>query len=360
MEVVDFSKAEPSRNFRNKMLARYDRTINCLQEQRDACIAFHDQCEVYRKDRASIIEDVVKMLKSLDVKPSKPLGKFDHKGLVDELTRLINENPDKDMEAVEIALIKIKNRYRDITHMSKKLETFQRRLFTYPDEGYKANMEEDYPDELVIDLTAMKSQTNVDDNAQENDEMEMVVETHEASEDLVASLKEILNPSINSAAEIDINELTAPISLKEIELSTLQDGYSHDSEDENFANQIATLAEELKAGLDETNIVSFLSKDEEQVEDYAFTISNNISLQDLVKHVYEGTDDESYDSELWTSVYNFSTNKKVIDEVADRLGVSVEEVVKTPGMLNKITLRFPTELVTYEQVATEGTMRRAA
>lgn len=371
MVVADFSKAEPSRKFRNEYLEKYDRIIACVMKQREGFVSDHDQVEIYRKDRASIIEDVVKMLKELEIKPSKPLGKFDHQGLINELTRLINENPDKDTEELEIAVIKIKNRYRDITNVSKRLETYARRIDNYPDEGYEANMEADYKDEMVIDLTAVKSRRLQETQKEkiENiiefpsydevrlvetqpENLERVVETHDASQEILDSLAEIINGNREK-----------PIELDEIELADLDVPIASTYESEDYVGEIATLAEELKAdlnNLDETNIISFLSGSEEQ-EDYAtFTISNNISLQDLVKHVYEENDDQDYDSELWTSVYNFSTNKKVIDEVADRLEASVEEVVKTPGMLNGITLRFPTELVTYEQVATEGTMRRAA
>lgn len=369
--MVDLSKAEPSRNFRNSYLLKYDRIIDCIQRQREEFVSYLDQCDIYRKKRSAIIEgEVVPLLKSLDIKPSKPLGKFDNDGLIEELTRLIKENPDKDTEAIEIALVKIKNRYCDIANITKTLEMYAQRIDNYPDEGHEAKMEDDYLDEIVIDLTAKKFQTRVVDypeTVKENEdilefsgeEMERVVETHEASPELLETLSEIFGEEDNRIDLVDEDQ-TAPISLQEIDLSTLKDKDSREDEIDDFANQIATLAEELKAGLDETNIVSFLSKDEEPVEDYAFTISNNISLQDLVKHVYEGTDDESYDSALWECVYNFSTNKEIIDEVADSLGVSVEEVVKTPGLLNKVTLRFPTELTTYEEIETNNEVRRAA
>lgn len=357
--MVDLSKAEPSRKFRNNYVAKYDRIVECIHRQKEEFLSYYDQCEVIRKERAAIIEgDLVKLLKSLDIKPSKPLGKFDNDGLIEELTRIINENPDKKTEEIEIAIIKIKNRYRDIINITKKMETYAQRIDNYPDEGYEANMEADYKDEIVIDLNAMKSQKKIETEKNDKDELEEVTGIHEASKETLDSLTDILEGYFGISNETSLDDTMDD----ELDYDSLLIGTDEEYVDENLevSNQDEVTEKIDIPVLEQVEKEdSLVDLDQEEVNYAPFTINNNISFRDLIKHVYEEDDSEEYDSELWESVYNFSSNKDIIDQIAVNNNLTVEEVVNTPGLLKDITLRFPTELTTYEQTVSEGKSRAA-
>lgn len=321
-EIIDLCKAEPSRNFRNSRLGKYDRIIECVKKQREEFVSYHDQVEVIRKERAAIIEDVVKKLKELDIKSNKPLGKYDNDGLIAELNRIIEEHPEVNTEDIEIAIVKIKNRYRDIQNIQKKLKTYSRRIDNYPDEQYEPLMEDDYGDEIVITKDSFKTQDVIPD------ESNRVVEKHEASQSVLESLANIL------------------------------DNYQNRSDKISFIDEFFENKEEEVTPKDVTEEVS--SEETEEKEEYAsFTLNKNISLQYLVERVYEETDDAETE-DLWVCVYNYSDNHEQIDALASELGVSVDCVATTPGLLNGVTLKFPTDLVTYRKIEEQESQRRVA
>lgn len=364
--MVDLSKTEPSREFRNTYVAKYDRIIECINRQKAEFLSYYEQCEVIRKKRDAIIEgDLVKLLKSLDIKPSKPLGKFNNAGLIQELKRLINENPDKNTEEIEIAIIEIKKRYREIAKIARKMETYAQRIDNYPDEGYEANMEADYNDEVVIDISAIKRKNNIDKQQNDNVELEEVTGVHAASEETLQSLSNILDNYFGISKEISLEQnsdddldydsifMGTDEEYSEEELDIPQERKVEENEEE--VSSVDLDAEENRDA-DVISIESYLNK--EEVDYASFTINNDISFCDLVRHVYEEDSSEDYDSELWESVYNFSSNKDIIDKIAEDRGISIEDVVSTPGILKNVTLRFPTELTIYEQVS-EGKTRTA-
>ncbi len=321
-EIIDLSKAEPSRNYRNSYLAKYDRILECVRQQRGEFVSYHDQAEVVRKELAAIIEDVVKKLKELGLKSKKPLGAYDNEGLIAELNRIIEEHPEVNTEEIEIAIIKIKNRYRDIQNIYKKLKTYSRRIDNYPDEQYEPLMEDDYSDEIVITKDSFKTQSVI------LDEANMVVEKHEASPNILESLATILD---NHESQDETDGL---IDMDEL----------FDNSEVEETPEIETEPEEVK----------------ESPEEYAsFTLNKNISLQYLVEHVYEETDGYETD-DLWVGVYNYSDNREKIDAIAEELGVSVDCVATTPGLLNDVTLKFPTDLVTYRKVEEQEVQRKVA
>ena len=53
-------------------------------------------------------------------------------------------------------------------------------------------------------------------------------------------------------------------------------------------------------------------------------------------------------------------NHEEIDKIAEELGVSVDCVATTPGLLNGVTLKFPTDLVTYYKVEDQENQKRVA
>lgn len=339
-EVIDLCKAEPSRNFRNSRLAKYDRIIECVKKQREEFVSYHDQVEVVRKERAAIIESVVKRLKELDIKSNKPLGKYDNEGLIAELNRIIEEHPDINMEDIEIAIVKIRNRYRDIQNIAKKLKTYSRRIDNYPDEAYEPLKEDDYSDEVLITRNSFKTQEVL--QKESSKEEERVVEKHEASQGILESLANIINKHQSQENNVfsDIEELfdspeeNSIIEDAEVEVSPIK-------------------SEKLEDHVTESDEISL-------TEEYAsFTLNKNISLQYLVERVYEETDEEETE-DLWVGVYNYQDNHEKIDSIAEELGVSVDCVATTPGLLNGVTLKFPTDLVTYYKVEDQENQKKVA
>lgn len=344
-EIIDLCKAEPSRNFRNSRLAKYDRIIECVKKQREEFVSYHDQVEVVRKERAAIIEGVVKRLKELDIKSLKPLGKYDNEGLIAELNRIIEEHPDINTEDIEIAIVRIRNRYRDIENISKKLKTYSRRIDNYPDEAYEPLMEDDYNDEIVITRDSFKTQEVIEKDTKDEimEDDNKVVETHEASQGILDSLANIIDFH-RTESKSNNNNVFSDIE----ELFDNPETYNEPKEVEIEVTPIDSVEEET-----ESNEVSL-------TEEYAsFTLNKNISLQYLVERVYEETDEESTE-DLWIGVYNYSNNHEQIDAIADELGVSVDCVATTPGLLNGVTLKFPTDLVTYHKVEEQEAHRRVA
>jgi hypothetical protein len=250
--------------------------------------------------------------------------------LISELNKLIKENPDKNTEDIEIAIIKIKNRYRDIENLSKKLITYSKRIDNYPDEQYEAKMEADYNDEIVISKDSFKTQNVVEEvkEIEQIEEKEEVIDHHEASNQILESLAKIIDFHKPSKEETE--------DIEEIE-------ETDEDKIDSILKDITPLETE----------PLYKEAEEDELKDTLFTLNKNMSLQNIVKHVYEETDDLDYESELWVSVYNYDDNSEKIDEIADELGVSIEIVACTPGLLNGVTLKFPTELRTYDQVVND-------
>ena len=340
-EIIDLCKAEPSRNFRNSRLAKYDRIIECVRKQREEFVSYHDQVEVVRKERAAIIESIVKKLKELDIKSNKPLGKYDNDGLIAELNRIIDENPDVNTEDIEIAIVKIKNRYRDIQNITKKLKTYSRRIDNYPDEQYEPLMEADYGDEILITKDSFKTKDTM------LDEADKVVEKHEASPGILESLANIINNHQEKEEKGFLDDIDELFETKEEE-KTL--------EEEPVEEEVTPEADEIA----EEEVLPEV--EEESIEEYAsFTLGKDVTLQNIVKHVYEETDGSESD-DLWVGVYNFGDNQEKIDALASELEISVDDLATTPGLLNGLTLKFPTALVTYRKVEEEQeeNLRRVA
>lgn len=355
-EIIDLCKAEPSRNFRNSRLAKYDRIIECVKKQREEFVSYHDQVEIVRKERAAIIEGVVKRLKELDIKSNKPLGKYDNEGLIAELNRIIAENPEINTEDIEIAIVRIRNRYRDIQNITKKLKTYSRRIDNYPDEAYEPLMEDDYNDEIVITKDSFQTQ-DVIQQKEDTKEEDRVVEKHEASPGLLESLAEIIDDHVSK--EDIFNDIEDLFESTEPEMESIV-------EEEHIEPEETIV--ETEPEIEITPIVTAESEDSvasnpdeiSLTEEYAsFTLNKNISLQYLVERVYEETEEEDTE-DLWVGVYNYRDNHEQIDAIAEELGVSVDCVATTPGLLNGVTLKFPTDLVTYHKVEEQENYRKVA
>lgn len=166
--MVDFSRAEGSRNHRASFSKATDNVIEFIQTLKDQYDTKWSQLEVLRKDRAAIIENTIQILKANKIKLNKQLGRCKNPELNQEILNIINTLPFKIKEEIQYNLLKINNRYQLITDLGNELENLGNILNNY------RTQEADYEEEVEIDLSKIKK-----NNTQPINEIEEILAENE-------------------------------------------------------------------------------------------------------------------------------------------------------------------------------------
>ena len=370
--MQDFSKAEVSRNHNTSFKASIKTALEFIDELNQSYQSSREELEVLRKERAAIIENIIQTLKNKKVKISKPLGKCNNFEINEELLKVIEKLDFKEREKFQVDLIKINNRYARITELGKKLEDVSNKLSTLH------VPEVDYNDELVIDLNPEKAAVEdniktipipeVDDTIKAEPIPEPVIEEVKAPETV---------PEIEPVVEAEdfddipvIDELTMAIPIVTEEQIKAEETKEEPVKEEKKSRKGPNILEEtdlyidnrssgkdesmdIDLGLSDDSIVesalSNYKKEKPNVDeedDFLFyTITNGVTLEEIAQSVYE-------DSKLWIDLYKYDSNKGIIDRTAAKLKKTVKEVCTTPGFLDDVKLKFPVELITYEEIVT--------
>lgn len=357
--MQDFSKAEVSRNHNTSFKASIKTALEFIDELNQTYQTSRDELEVLRKERAAIIENIIQTLKNKKVKIDKPLGKCNNFEINEELLKVIENLDFKEREKFQCDLIRINNRYARITELGKKLEEVSNKLSTlHVPEG-------DYDDEVIIDLTPkttpvsepikseevveqLKEETVVQENPTIVVEeavpvVEEVVSNDDEDipvvDDITMSIPIINNitPSTNDEVKDSTSETEQkkPVIIEESDLYL--DEYT--DKDDSLAVDYGFSNEEIEP----KKVTSYNEPDEDEEDFLYYTITNGVTLEEIAQSVYE-------DPKLWIDIYKYDTNKGIIDRTAAKLKLTVKETCTKPGNLDDIKLKFPVELVTYEEI----------
>lgn len=337
--MVDFSRAEGSKNHRASFIKTSTNVIDFVEGLQSKYNSTWEKLEIVRKEMAAIKEETIQLIKSNKIHLGKQLGRCDNKELNEELLNAINALKDDEKERIQINLIKINNRYDKIQVLGKELEDLAAQLSAY------RVLEDDYDDEVVISMPKKDSKKSVNTTtprketpkptpvvSSKTEGLEKVVDVHPASETLIIDFEsktskkeEMPNETLND----DIRYFTATDLYDTNELASIQDEVAY----------LDSIQEEKQ---DEEN-------DDECI---LFTITDKLTLKEIAKNVYQSESN-------WKPLYNYGTNTNKIDRKAAEYGVSVEEIVSTPGYLADVTLQFPTLLVMPEEVEEENKSHRS-
>lgn len=340
--MVDFSRAEGSRNHRASVVKTSTNIINFVEEIQSLYNSTWEELEVVRKEMAAIKEETIQLIKNNKIRLGKQLGRCNNKELNEELLTAINALKDDEKEKIQINLIKINNRYDKIQVLGSKLESLAEKLSAY------RVLEDDYEDEVVISVpkkserkktgTSSRNTTRQVPTYSKTEGLEMVVDKHQASKELIKDLESKTKQKETKEEETDddIRYFTATDLYNTNELASIQD-------EMDYITSLESMIEEPES----------TKKDEDEC--ILFTINDKLTLKEIAKSVYQSESN-------WRPLYNYGTNTNKIDRKAAEYGISVEEIVSNPGYLADVTLQFPTLLVMPEELEEEKTKprRRAA
>lgn len=353
--MVDFSRAEASRNHRTSFDSTANNIITYIDGLKSSYETTWEELEKYRKERAAFIENIIQIIKSNKAKTTLPLGRCNNEELNEELNSVIDTFEFGAREEIMLYLVKINNRYYEIVRLGAKLEDLAEQISAY------RVLENDNDKEVVIDMSIYKKQKEEVPKEEpkkettDNPGLVRVIKITEASPELIASLEEKLasrrivnvDTVLSAASDVEMPSLiesedlldrkdfnidgnvTSPI---EDELTSL---YSEDANDEDKINEY---------------IASFSDDDEDEYIPYTF--HDGVTLIEIAERVYD-------DPDLWKELYRYGTNKNKIDRVAAEYKMSVEKIAKSPNCLENVTLQIPTELVTYTEVPTSSLKKSA-
>ena len=354
--MVDFSRAERSKNHRSSFLKASENVIDFMEQLQVKYKTTWDETEVVRKQRAAIIEETIQLLKNNKIKLGKQLGRCNNSELNEELLNAINSLDDEEKEKIQINMIKINNRYDKIQKLGIELENMMKTLSNY------RVLEDDYEDEVVI--TIPKKETKVTEDQPKIEKIE-----EETEEVVSVEPKEVEESTKDEGFEdfIDTEELEKVINIKEANdklkndlartISSLNTTEKESSikptliEDEDIryiseedlfdTNELASIQDEVDYITNnelEAEIYEAEEKDDNKDEFILFTIDDNLTLKDIAQNVYQNEDN-------WIYLYNYRNNTNKIDRKAAEFDASVEDIASTPRCLSGVTLEFPTELV---------------
>lgn len=362
--MADFSRAEYSKNHRASFDAAIVSTRKYLEDLEAEYNKYWEELETLRKERAALIENAIKVLKDNNVKLQKQLCRCNNEELNVELKRSLPHLGFKDLEEIQIAIVKINMRYDKIVELSTQLVRISNELAKF------RTPEKDRDEEIVIDFkTAKKSrQEQIREKVNPKPEevvkkastegLEEVVETHKAGDQTIISLNEYLDKNRKKMEEsskenqvmasiIEEEDLQVPES--ELEISDLT----------GEVEDIIGILEDTEEGLTESDIifgddeVAVLSDEKESEEFVEFVIEKDVTLIDIASKVYD-------DGNLWEELYKYGSNRGKIDRVAAENKITVKNACTEPGYLNGIELIFPLELVTYEPLGNKKETGKAA
>lgn len=332
--MIDFSRAEGSKNHRASMMKASNSIIEIIQQLQTDYNTVWEKLETQRKERAAIIEETIMLLKNSKVKLNKQLGRCDNQEINKELLQTINALPDEEKETIQINLVRINNRFERICKLGKKLESISNELSRY------RIMEADYEEEVELVIPSKnkaKEDTTPTKDTDSKEEIEEVVSRKEASSELISSLDEALEAqkrpdnSMKSTLieDDDIRYMRDPNLDDTNELASIEDEISQITEDD-----------------EEEKIDEYLNSQELKQDDdeyVLFTINDVTTLKEIAQNVYQN-------EEHWKYIYNYGHNKGKIDRKAAEFDVDAETIASEPGYLKNVTLEFPTVLVTQEEI----------
>lgn len=382
--MVDFSRAEGSKNHRASFVKASNNVIELIQSLQSSYETKWVQLEQLRKDRAAIIEATIQLLKNNKLKLNKQLGRCKNPEINEELLKIINNLPFQTKEEIQYNLLKINNRYQEIVRLGKELETLEEMLSNYRIE------EDDYEEEVEIDLGRSKNPKNpISKNiipvkseitTHSKIDLSKVIDIHDASEELIQDLTKTLDTMKKPVEEVPTSTNVKSSLIADEDITHKVNEF--DYEDDMLASiqdevDAASLALSKKSNVDVSNntyddvVDSYNSVSEtDKINDYLdyasdhnidepsgecilFTITEKLTLKEIAKNVYG---EEKY----WKDLYNYGTNRGKLDRKASEYRVPVETIASLAGYLDNVTLKFPTELVTIEEIPQEEYNRRVA
>ena len=331
--MSDFSKAEYSKNHKASFDAAIKSAFDSLTSIREDYDETWKKIEILRKERAAIIEDIIKLFKDNNIKLKRQYSGCTNQELNEVIESTLTELDYHQLEVVKCALVKINIRYEIIEKLSKKLEDLTSRLSQY------RTAEPDFDDEVVIDFSKIKKSKSdkirekvMPEKNVEEEKVE-VVGTRPASETLLASISEYL----------DNNQKKEPMSAEDVMLEAIieEKDFRHDRKNSDIETTVKN-TNELLSGIEaEEQIFAVPSEEPEYA---SFKLDNNVNLKIIAEKVYCSPD-------LWIELYNYGPNKNRIDRVAAEHDVSYEVVCTEKGYLNGVELLFPLELIKYEPIS---------
>lgn len=343
--MVDFSRAEGSRNHRTSFTKTSTNVISFVESLQEKYDSTWERLEIVRKEMAAIKEETIQLIKNNKIRLGKQLGRCDNKELNEELLNAINALKGDEKEKIQINLIKINNRYDKIQALGRELEMLTEKLA-----GYRV-LEEDYDDEVVISMPKKETKKTTKSTTakkassiytpSKTDELEKVVGRHNASEALIVDFES------KTKKQKQQQEIKEEIDDDDLKYFTATDLYN--------TNELASIQDEVDylSSIEQVEENTVTNDDDECI---LFTINDKLTLKEIAKSVYQSESN-------WKPLYNYGNNTNKIDRKAAEYNLSVEEVVSTPGCLANVTLQFPTLLVMPEEVEENSrshSSRRAA
>lgn len=253
--MVDFSRAEGSRNHRASFSKATDNVIDFIQTLKDQYETKWSQLEVLRKDRAAIIENTIQILKANKIKLHKQLGRCKNPEINQEILNVINTLPFKIKEEIQYNLLKINNRYQLITDLGNELENLGNILNNY------RTPEADYEEEVEIDISKLKKNNtqpineidntetiNEDDNTQPINEEILAVNEPETTIIAINEESEISEQNDEKELELNLEEIQKDIDNLESEenkFDSHEKGYEEEYEEKLYYPEIKEYNEQL-------------------------------------------------------------------------------------------------------------------
>ncbi len=183
VEMVDFSRAEGSKNHKNTFDKTAKTIMLYIQTLQDSYMKTWEQVEKYRKERAAIIENIIMLLKTLKIKTTKPLGRSSNDEINAELNSIIPNLDFKTREQLQCDLIKINNRFYEINRLSTELEDLMSEItaIRFP--------EKDNNEEVTIDL---ENSNSLENGSYDNADAQRIKKISLASPTLIANVQKFL------------------------------------------------------------------------------------------------------------------------------------------------------------------------
>ena len=307
--MVDYSRATVSKNSKESFDKAANNIIEYIKELQAKYETTWSELESLRKERAAIIEHIIQILKNNNIKLTKPLSRCNNEEINEELLKVIGNLSFYEREEIQVAIVKINNRYQEIIKMGKELDELNEEL------SNTRVLEADSKDEVVISLSDYKNKkTN----------LEKVERISKASDELIKQLEELVESkrTVNKLEESIEDEVNFIEALNSEELEELYES-SKETDDYEIGKILDVSPIELS----------------EQLDDFVtYTIKDNQTLAAIALNVYGN---KSY----WQAIYNYKDNKVKIDSKIAEHKVSLETAVDTIGILTNLKLQFPTELV---------------
>lgn len=364
--MIDFSRAEVSKNHHASFMKTSNNIISFVEGLQSKYNSTREKLEIIRKEMAAIKEETIQLIKNNKIRLGKQLCRCDNKELNAELLNAINALEDDEKEKIQINLIKINNRYDKIQVLGKELEEIAEKIAAYrvveddyeeevvltvpkKDKEKKSNYNEKKKEDVIKKETPIEK-TQVKKVEQKDKELEKVIDIHSAKEALLRDYESKVGKTVSPKSattasyeteEDDIRYFTATNLYDTNELASIQDEMDYLASVEEALNQETEISESKEAADNDEYIL--------------FTIKDQVTLKEIAKNVYQS-------EENWRSLYNYGSNTNKIDRKSAEYGMSVEEIASTPGCLNNVTLQFPTLLITPEEIdiTEHKTSRRAA